>query len=276
MSPPSNSNAILPADDRITIAAIAVLAFVFADVGHEVVGHGLGFLIAGGRSGIFTTTRLIETQRLGDRGGRIFDLGGPLGNLVFAGLAWLGQRLFRRSAPGLRLLLWLLMAFSLFWGFGYLIFCGVFNRGDWLALIPGTSHLWLWRVAFFAGGIGLYRGSERLVASELRWIISPTGPNWSSRVGRSVFTSYVAGGLIACAGAALDPRGAFEMLNSGALSGFAAAIGLLQVPRLFSLSGDEHATAQSAVYRSLGWIVAAAAVSIFYIGILGPGIKATF
>jgi hypothetical protein len=272
----SNLNIMAPCDDRVTIAAIAVIAFVFADVAHEVVGHGIGFLIAGGKSCILTTTRLIETQRLGDRGGDIFDLGGPFGNLVFAGAAWLAQRLLHRSAPRLRLLLWLLMAFSLFWGFGYLIFCGVFARGDWFPLIRGMSYLWLWRILFVAVGIALYRGSVRLVASELRWIISTGETNWQIRVRRLVFTSYVAGGMIACAGAAMDPRGAIEMLNSGALSSFAAAVGFLQVPRLFPVSGEERAPTPNVVHRNLGWIFVAAAVSIFYIAILGPGIKAVF
>jgi len=276
MSAHSNSDTVLHSDDRVTIAAIAILAFVFADVAHEVVGHGVGFLIAGGRSCILTTTRLIETQRLGDRGGDIFDLGGPFGNLVFAGVPWLAQHLLRHSAPRLRLLLCLLMAFSLFWGFAYLIFCGVFARGDWFALIRGMPYLWLWRILFVAAGIVLYRGSVRLVASELRWIVSASDANRRFRVRRLVFTSYVAGGLIACAGAALDPRGAMEILRSGALSSFAAAVGLLEVPHLFLVSGEGHATAHDFVYRNLGWILAAAAVSIFYIAVLGPGIKATF
>jgi hypothetical protein len=67
-----------------------------------------------------------------------------------------------------------------------------------------------------------------------------------------------------------------EILRSGALSSFAAAVGLLEVPHLFLVSGEGHATAHDFVYRNLGWILAAAAVSIFYIAVLGPGIKATF
>jgi hypothetical protein len=252
-------------DDRLTIAAIAVLAFVVADVAHEVIGHGLGFFIAGGRSGVFTTTQLMETQRLGGRGADIFDLGGPFGNLVFAAVPWLALRLLRPRAPRFRLLLWLVMAFSLFWAFGYLILCGVVDRGDWFALIRGAKYLWLWRVVFVAAGIVLYRASEKLLATELRWS--------RPRVPRMAFTAYVAGGLIACAGAALDPRGSIQMLASGALTSFAGAIGLLRVPRLVLASGETQAVA---IRRSFGWVLCAAAVSIFYIGVLGPGIGFTW
>jgi hypothetical protein len=276
MSTPANSNPVPPTDDRTTIVAIAVLAFIFADVAHEVLGHGVGFLVAGGRSGIFTTTRLIETQHLSALGGKIFDLGGPFGNLLFAALPWLAQRLLRRPALRLRLCLWLLMAFSLFWGFGYLIFCGVVARGDWFALIRGLSYLWLWQVLFVVIGIALYRGSMRLVASDLHWIISKSDVNWRFRVRRLILLSYVAGGLIACAGAALDPRGAMEILNSGALSGFAAAVGLLWVPAFFPIFGKERDTARGPISRSFVWILAALAVSIFFIAVLGPGIKFAF
>ena len=41
-------------DDLISVAAIGILAFISTDIAHEVVGHGIGLLIAGGRSGILT------------------------------------------------------------------------------------------------------------------------------------------------------------------------------------------------------------------------------
>jgi hypothetical protein len=276
MSVQPDSRVVHPTDDRTTLVSIAVLAFVFADVAHEVLGHGLGFLLAGGRSGIFTTTRLIETRRLGDFGSTLFDLGGPLGNLLFAALPWLGQRLLRRPAPRLRLFLWLLMAFSLFWGVGYVIYSGVGARGDWFALIRGMPYLWLWRILFVVAGLALYRASILLVTSELRWIISADDENRHFRVRRLVLLSYFAGGLIACAGAALDPRGSIEMWNSGAFSSFASAIGLLWVPQLFPLLGEERATVAGLISRSLAWILGAMAVSIFYIAVLGPGIKFAF
>jgi len=276
MSTSAHSQAVAGSDDRTTIVAIAVLAFVLANVAHEVLGHGLGYLIAGGRSGIFTTTRLIGAQRLSHTGDNLLDLGGPFGNLLFAALPWMAQRLFARPAPRFRLFLWLLMAFSLFWGVGYIIFCGVVARGDWFALIHGLPYLWLWRVVLMVIGITLYRASMRLVAAELRWIVSRNEGSWPLRVRRVVFLSYVAGGLISCAGAALDPRGAMEVLNSGALSGFVAAVGLLWVPVLFPLVGVERDTAPAPISRSYVWILAGLAVSVIFISVLGPGIKFSF
>lgn len=271
----SDLRGVASLDDRWTVAAVAVIAYVLADVGHEVVGHGIGYVLAGGRSGIFTTTRIIGDQRIGFAGSRVLDLGGPFGNLLFAGLGWVGQRVVRRPAGRVRLLLWLTMAFNLFWGVGYLMYSGVLDRGDWLALLPRT-HLWIGRVVLVVVGWVLYRWSMRVVGLELGWIVSKGEVGWEFRVRRLVLLSYFAGGLIACAGAVLDPRGYGEMVNSGAASSFLAAVGLLFVPKLFERVPELNFIPEGVVARSIGWIVGAAAVSIFYIGVLGPGARFRF
>jgi hypothetical protein len=255
-------------DDTPTIGAIAALAFIAADVGHEVVGHGIGFIAAGGHSAILTATRILESQRLGDRGGDLFDLGGPLGNFLFAAIPWLLQRIIRGPAPRLRLLLWLTMAFSLFWAFGYLMFCGIVARGDWFALIRSASHLWLWRALFVAVGFALYRWSERVGASELRWIVSPQS---RLRARQIVVVSYLAAGVIGTLGPMLDPKGPMEMLNSGALSSFGAAVGLFYIPRMFSILGERRQ--EALIVRSKAWIGAAVVAAVWYVGVLGPGIR---
>ncbi len=73
-------NSAAGVDNILTVAAIGILAFISTDLAHEVVGHGIGLLIAGGRSGILTTTRLIHEPHLPSPGWRIFDIGGPAGN----------------------------------------------------------------------------------------------------------------------------------------------------------------------------------------------------
>lgn len=276
MSTSMHSPAAADSDDRTTVVAIAIVAFVLADIAHEVIGHGLGYLLAGGRSGIFTTTRLIATEHLSHSGANLLDLGGPFGNFLFAGLPWVAQRMFVRPAPQFRVFLWLVTTFSVFWGFGYMIFSGVMARGDWFAPIRDSPYVWLWRVLFVIVGIILYRASIRRVAAELRWVVSRNEGDWRHRVRRLVFLSYVAGGLMSCAGAVLDPRGVMEVLNSGALAGFAAAVGLLWVPARFPLVGIERDTALAAISRSHAWILLGLAVSVAFIAVLGPGIRFAF
>src|ERR1017187_10129700 len=159
-------------DDFISVAAIGVLAFISADIAHEVVGHGIGLLIAGGRSGILTTTRLIYESQFPSPNRRIFDIGGPAGNLIWAGICFLAQRSILRTAPGLRLFLWTSMSFSLFWEFGYLMKCGVTGHGDGMALIEGFMPAWLWRALLCIIGFVLYRGAMSLSSSELHFVLS--------------------------------------------------------------------------------------------------------
>jgi hypothetical protein len=262
-------------DDSITVASIAALAFIFADLAHEGLGHGLGFYFAGGKSSMLTTTRLIVWITLPDPQWRVFDLGGPVGNLALALVTWLALRSFRARPVQLKFFLWLVMAFSLFWAFGYLIFCGATGRGDWMALIAGTRMLAIGRVLFVLIGIALYRFLIRLLASELRKIIPGSESNTRGRLSRLIWLSYIFGGLIACAGAILDPRGAIEILKSGALSSFAAAVGLLAIPVNYSRLPPQGYPDQP-VSRHLAWMLAAAGASIYYIAILGPGILMWF
>jgi hypothetical protein len=262
-------------DDLISVAAFGVLAFISADLAHEVVGHGIGLLIAGGRSGILTTTRLIYESQLPSPNWRIFDIGGPAGNLIWAGICFLAQRSIRRTIPGPRLFLWTSMSFSLFWEFGYLMKCGVTGHGDGMALIEGFTPAWLWRALLFIIGLVLYRGAMSLSSSELHFVLSAATPQWRSRLVRLLLTLCIAGGLIACAGPIFDPRGRIEMLNSGALSGFASWVGLFAVPSLFPLHADQKLVAVTPVRRSIPVIVLAATASVLFVAILGQGIRWT-
>jgi len=259
-------------DHFISVAAIGILAFITTDIAHEVVGHGIGLLIAGGRSGILTTTRLIYESQLPNPNWRIFDIGGPAGNLIWAGVCFLAQRLIRRAAPIMRLFLWASMSFSLFWEFAYLMKCGVTGHGDGMALTEGLTPAWLWRALTFVIGLVLYRGAVSLTSSELHFVVSAKTPLWRSRIVRLLLILCSAALLIACAGPIFDPRGRIEMLNSGALSSFASWVGLFAVPPLFPLHSDKNVVAVSPVRRSIPVILFAVADSVLFVAILGPGI----
>lgn len=261
-----------PRDDVMTVAAIGILAFICTDIAHEVVGHGVGLLIAGGRSGILTTTRLIYEHQLPSPNWRFFDIGGPAGNLTWAGLCLLTQRLIRGPAPRLRLFLWATACFSLFWEFGYLIKCGVSGRGDAMALVDGLKPAWLWQALLFVVGLGLYRAAIPFIASELHFVVSGKSPQWHSRVGRLLVTLCAAGGLIACAGPLFDPRGRIKILHSGAASILASWVALLFVPSRFALYPDKSEV-NGAIERSVWLILLAGAASAFFVFVLGRGIR---
>ena len=260
-------------DDLVTVAAIAALAFVATDVAHEVVGHGVGFLLAGGRTGILTTTRLIADRQLPTPGWRIFDLGGPFGNLTWAGLCLAGQRLTRGAAPRWGLFLWASATFSLFWEFGYLMKCGVTGSGVGMALIEGLTPSWLWRGSLFLIGFLLYRGAIRLLASDLHFIFNGSEPASRSRVKLLLGTIYLAGGLTACAGAILDPRGPTEIVNSGVMTSFVACLGLCFVPIAFARRPHKALPTSRSILRSVPLTALAVIVLLLFALALGRGIR---
>jgi hypothetical protein len=186
----------------------------------------------------------------------MFDMGGPFGNLLCAALAWLALRFVPTNASRLRLFCSLTLAFSLFWAFGYLAFCGVKGQGDWFALIRAASHQWVWRSLLFMAGVLFYLGSMKLVASQFGW------------TRRALVISYLAGGLMGVLGAILDPRGFPAIRHDGLLSGFGSALGMLAI----SATGNISTT----ISRNFAWIVAAGCCAGIYIFVLGPGLKFTF
>jgi hypothetical protein len=273
-------------DDAPTLIALAVLAFIAADVAHEVIGHGAAFLALGGRSFVMTTTRWIARGAVADSAGRmftgfehgdlysrIFSLGGPLGGLLFAGLAGLTLRGLPRAGVRLRLFLWLALAFNLLWAIGYLIYSGALGIGDWAEAVRDLLPAPVWRLALTAAGLLLYDLALRTLARELGRFVPVNEPEDRVRVRRLVWISYGAAGAIACAAALFDPHGAGEVYKSAAPASLLANAGLLLLPGLLRRYPSASGIARQPVARSLVWILAALLAAALFVGFLGPGVS---
>src|ERR1700730_15398419 len=99
-------------DDAMTIAAIGVAAACLVTIGHEAIGHGIACLALGGHI-ILLTSVYFRCTIVGWT-----SAAGPAGNLVMGTLAWLTFRCVPRRLSGLRLLLMMVMALSIFWEAG--------------------------------------------------------------------------------------------------------------------------------------------------------------
>ncbi len=163
--------------------------------------------------------------------------------------------------------------FSLFWEFGYLMKCGVSGSGDGMALIEGLTPSWIWRGLLFLIGVLLYRGAIRLLASDLHLIVSASEPGCRSRVRLLLGTIYLAGGLTACAGAILDPRGPAQIFNSGAMTSFVACLGLGFIPQIFARQPEKTLQVSRPVPRSIPLAALAITVLFLFALVLGRGIR---
>lgn len=228
-----------------------------ATFAHEAAGHGGACLIAGGRTTQLTSVYFDCSAMTG-----YVALGGPLGNFAAALLGWAGLRVLPQAEVRARLMALLVLAFSAFWGAGYLIYAMAKGHGDYalaahelLALPPEV-----WRPAGILLGIGLYWVSIRLVGS---WAGRVTG----DRAATLLRTAWIAASAAAVLAAALyQPNPAGAMIQAG------LEIGAASLPLLFPRRRGIGEPATPAISRSLGLIVAAIALLAVFAATLGRGV----
>src|SRR5215469_13851298 len=104
------------ARDRLTIVAIAIVAFALANVLHEGAGHGGACVLTGGHARVLSSVHF-EC----DRDSRIISAGGTLVNFIVGFLCWMMLRAASPARGSLRYFLWLLMTVNLLQGGGYFL-----------------------------------------------------------------------------------------------------------------------------------------------------------
>ena len=119
----------------------------------------------------------------------------------------------------------------------------------------------------------LYYLSLLLLAVEMRPFCGSDNPEALARLRRITLIPYLAALGAACLAGSFNPRGWTNILTAAAPAA-AGAFGFTQLDH-FSVvrSPDPSVPNTGAITRSLGWIAVAVAVLIFFVGVLGPGIK---
>ena len=173
----------------LTIAAIAIIATMVANLIHEGLGHGGMCVATGGRPLVLST---VHFECSADT--RLVAAGGTLANLIFGTLSWVAMRAVTRSAPW-RYFFWLLMTLNLFGVGGYFLFSGIGNIGDWAAVVAGWQPAWAWRVGLTALGIVTYFFLfVPLSLRELRRFLAKDAQIRVRRARRLTLVPYVSGG----------------------------------------------------------------------------------
>lgn len=156
-------------NDRWTLLAVAVTAYLIAKLTHEGLGHGLACVLAGGDLAGFSTSWCdCDKAGLSPWAVRAGKAAGTLANLL-VGAAALGLLNLRRWAGATPYALWLLAATNVFIGAGYLLTDPMFGFGDWTAFVEGLDHAGAWRV-------GLVLSGAALAALGLRLLMPWLGP----------------------------------------------------------------------------------------------------
>jgi hypothetical protein len=256
-------------DDALTLVALGILAFVVADVTHEALGHGLATWAVGGQPVLLTTSYFSSSGSLS----RWIPAGGGIANVVVGGLCVAALHTFRGASQHARYFLVLCAAFNLLFAAAYPLYSGIAAFGDWAAVISGLAPAWLWRILLVLFSVISYYLSLLLLAFEIRPFCGSEMPEALTRLRRITLIPYLAALAAACLAGSLNPRGWTNILTAGAPAA-AAAFGLTQLDHFAGVrSSNPSVTKAKPITRQLGWIVAAAAILIFFVGVLGPGLR---
>jgi hypothetical protein len=252
-------------DDRFTVIAISALACILQDVLHEGLGHGVTAWLSGAHRIAISTVALqcdIET--------RWISANGTLVNLLFGAIFWLLLLRRQRCGPATRYFLVLAMAGNLFTGTGYFLFSGVFNFGDWAAVILGLQPHWMWQLGLVVVGVASYYASMLVVAAKLKPF---QGKDDNSRRLRFLcWTPYFSDGILAGLGGLFNPFGLFYVIASALPSTLGANAGLLSLPSMMRRRGISKEEQVEPIRRSAAWIATAAVASLLFIFVLGRGL----
>jgi hypothetical protein len=251
-----------PANSKLTIISMAVLAIAASSLLHEGLGHGLTSYLRGDIPTALTSNHLDDV-----RPDRLVDATGTLVNLIAGTLAMYFSTLATRR-PNARYFLWLLGSINLMDGAGYFLFSGIIGVGDWEAVIAGLPHYLALRIAMALFGAALYF----LVVKLMMRVLQPFCPDRTQH--RSLYNTvgrlpYYAACAFYCLAGAFDPLGIKLLLISTIPAAFGGNSGLMWADSLLPKHSD---ATPLTVARSPAWMIAAILIGLAYILILGRGI----
>jgi hypothetical protein len=257
--------------DAFSVGAIAILAYMLGNVLHEGLGHGGACVLAGAQPLVISSVHFECSQD-----SRLVMAGGTLVNFLAGGVFFLLGRLIGPRYPRLKYFFWICMTVNLYTATGYFLFSGIGGIGDWGDFILGLGAQWLWRIGLTIFGAATYLLAARISLLELRPLI---GSDKEGRYRRAVRVSaipYFAGGTLMCVAGSLNPKGAILILISAAASTFGGTSALMWTPQMLK-SGTLIPCGTPAepvpIQRSWPLIVAACAIAVAFIGVLGPSVR---
>ena len=249
----------------LTAAAIAIVAYAAADMVHEVVGHALVAKALGIR--VLSISTVAATT---EPDSRAVAAAGTIADTVFGAIA-LALVTRKRRFGSAAYSLWLFGGVATM-NTGYLMYSGLFDSGDWAAVIAGARPSWVWRLVIVAAGFIFYATVIRVaVRAATPWIAD--GDTSIADLRRVIRVSYVAGGVLLVLGSAFNPVGRDLILISGVGASFGLTCGLLLVPGILASDVNEPGPISKVLEFQPAWIVVALVVGTVFVGVLGPGIR---
>jgi hypothetical protein len=253
-------------DDKLTVCAISVLAFIVADMAHEGIGHGLVALLTGVQSGVLSTVAWSS-----EVDSRLVAAGGTLVNLAMALGFWISLRNARTASAQAGFFLLISLAFNLLAGTGYFFFSGVTDFGDWAVVIAGLHPHWVWRFLLIVFGMAAYLSAVVVVGTGLVRYVGVALDD-HRRLQKLTLFPYITAVVLSSAAALFNPIGMQLMWQSALPATAGANSGLLWL-RHYIPKGTVPDRGSDRINRSYGWIATAAICALVFILVVGRGIR---
>jgi hypothetical protein len=200
--------------------------------------------------------------------GPLTDAGGPLLNMIVAGLLFVWLRKRKPAASSGHLLAAATMALNLFWAAGYFLFTGITAKGDWAFLLGahGSPRALVMRGLLLVAGVLSYRFAILTTKNALLpYAETRRRPWW-----RISLLLYVSAGLTCCF-AGLFFHGPLPLtFKDSAIESFGAFFGLPWIAR-WKPAADIAIPPGRAIPRDWRWILGSMAGAAVYVLILGRG-----
>ena len=145
----------------ITLSLIGIMAYMCADIIHEVIGHGATCLIIGNEINLLTSVFFRSSP-----GSFITDLGGPISNLLFGLLIYviLKHKINRYLLSSLLLLT--TMSYNFFWFSGTILESSFSKNGDWTYMMTKLNAGIFAKPILVITGIIAYSLSIKLIRNQ--------------------------------------------------------------------------------------------------------------
>jgi hypothetical protein len=254
-----------------TVVAVALLASAAGDIVHELLGHGTLSHVLKLHSFLISTVAFETVGFQTAAQSRLLSAAGSAANIIGGAIA---LELFRRSrgfTPG-RYFLWPFGFLNLMNGTGYLMASAILRSGDWAVVIAGLSHPWAWRVGMGCIGLLLFTAVVR-IASRLMVASINKGEIGLRDISRLTVPAYLAGGALLVFASIFNPVSPMLILTSGAGASFGLTFGLLFVPGIAEKNAVSPSAAAAVLPLSRSWVIAAVLMTVFFVAVLGPGIR---
>lgn len=266
----------LPGASRLhlpTIAAIGVLAYLSANVAHELVGHGGACLLVGGRPLAFSSAWLeSDTSGVAPWGVRFEAASGTLANFALGLFMLALMPAAKRRSPHLLAFVWLSLAANLLPAAGYMMVSPLAGFGDWAAFVRGLGSPLPWKLGLTLAGVALSFAALFAVVRQVEPFLGRDPSSRRPRARRLCWVPYLAAGaLVFPLSAALNPHGPVYVLTT-----LAAHLGgsawLAWAPEWVRGPRPDTPEPPLGVAAHRGWIAAGLAAALFCILVLGPGV----